>query len=101
VARIPATPEPAEVDAAPVRSVLDQVLEAEVKDKDVMSTDRLKAAEKRRAAAVGTAGYRDQHELEAIEAERGRFVERKKDTTHIDAEIARRRAALGLTSEKG
>lgn len=100
VARTPAPQEQpaepvAEVDADPVRSVLDQVLAAEAAIAPAMSTDQREAADKRKRAALGEPGYREQSELAAIEAERARFVERKQDTAHIDAEIARRRKALG------
>jgi hypothetical protein len=100
VARIPATPEPDEVDAAPVRSVLDQVLAAEADLAPVLTPEQERAAEKRRRAALGEPGWREQNELDALLAERGRFVQRGKDTTHIDAEIARRGGSVP-TTEKG
>jgi hypothetical protein len=70
--------------------VTEQTTAAEAAVEGALSTDQQRAADKRRRAAVGEPGFREQNELEALLDERGRFVQRGKDTTYIDAEIRRR-----------
>jgi hypothetical protein len=77
-------------EAAAEPSVTNQVLAAEADVNDASSTDQQRAADKRRRAAVGEPGWREQNELDALLAERRGFVQRGKDTAHIDAEITRR-----------